>query len=231
MLTNCIYSYVQRSVLLGFTCPEAGGKPSLTALLTAVPCSDCKSLAPQAGLRVNSLHSSEVASALKKATTDRWVSSDLRLYIWYWYWPCVPVSWRRKQQVLGNEFVLCVISSIILFRIIFNWPASNYRRTACARLSHKYILIFPALGATGGHFQSEGDHQSRGGVCFVLLYTLAVLPHAIPCWAPRFSWWRSEMWCCCLLYWPFSRCLPSSFSHLVYVLPLRILAVIYRQRL
>jgi hypothetical protein len=35
------------------------------------PGSDCKSLAPQAGLRVNSLHSSEVASALKKATTNR----------------------------------------------------------------------------------------------------------------------------------------------------------------
>lgn len=31
MLTNCVCSYVQRSVLLGFACPEAGGKPSVTA--------------------------------------------------------------------------------------------------------------------------------------------------------------------------------------------------------
>lgn len=69
MLTNRICSCEQRSVLLGFTCPEAGGKASLTALLAGSD--DCKSLAPQAGLRVNSLHSSEVASALKKATTDR----------------------------------------------------------------------------------------------------------------------------------------------------------------
>jgi hypothetical protein len=68
VLTNCICSYVQRSVLLGFTCAEAGGKPSVAAPHTG---SDCKSLAPQAGLRVNSLHSSEVANALKKATTDR----------------------------------------------------------------------------------------------------------------------------------------------------------------
>lgn len=32
-----LYLYEQRSVLLGFTCPEAGGKPSLIAPHTAVP--------------------------------------------------------------------------------------------------------------------------------------------------------------------------------------------------
>jgi hypothetical protein len=31
------------------------------------------------------------------------------------------------------------------------------RRMACARLLHKYIPIFPALGATAGHSQSKDD--------------------------------------------------------------------------
>lgn len=80
--------------------------------------------------------------------------------------------------MLGNEFVPYVISCITLFGVFTD---RDYRRMACDPLSHKYILIFPALGATVGHFQSKDKHQFRGGVCFMLLCAVAVFVYATPC--------------------------------------------------
>ena len=55
----------------------------------------------------------------------------------------------------------------------------NHRRTAYARLLHKYIPTFLAQGATAGHSQSKDD-QSRCGVSRVLLGRLSSRPNHTP---------------------------------------------------